>query len=154
MPLLQATLLCLHVLAAAFWVGGMATMHFAVRPAAVQTLPPPLRLPFMGAALGGFFAWVTAAIVLLLASGLAMIMLSGGFAAVHWRVHTMFGLGLVMMLVFAHIRFGPYRRLQQSVAASLWPAAAAQLDRIRRLVFANLILGTLVFVVALVGRAL
>ena len=31
-------LLCLHLLAAALWVGGMATFHFSVRPAAVDTL--------------------------------------------------------------------------------------------------------------------
>ena len=78
--LLHATLLCLHLLAAALWAGGMAVMHFAVRPAAVQTLDPPLRLPFMTAALGRFFAWVSAAVVVLLVSGLAMLLLGGGMS--------------------------------------------------------------------------
>jgi uncharacterized membrane protein len=154
MPMIQAALLCLHVLAAALWVGGMATMHFAVRPAAAQALPPPQRLPFMAAALGRFFAWVGVAIVVLLLSGLAMILLSGGFAAAHWRVHWMFGLGLVMIGIFVLIRVGAYRRLQQSVAAGIWPAAAVHLNRIRHLVVANLLLGTATFVVALLGRAL
>ena len=71
--LLNATLLCLHLLAATLWIGGMAVMHFAVRPAAVQTLEPPLRLPFMAAALGRFFAAVSIAIVVLLGSGLLII---------------------------------------------------------------------------------
>jgi uncharacterized membrane protein len=152
--MLHATLLCLHLLAATVWVGGMAVMHFAVRPAAVQTLEPPLRLPFMAAALGRFFAWVSAAVLLLLASGLAMMLLGGGFAAAHWSVHAMFGIGLAMMAVYGHIRFANYPRLQRAVAAREWPNAAAQLNTIRRRVALNLGLGTGVFVLAVVGRAL
>ena len=77
MHLAPAVLLLLHLLAAAWWVAGMAVMHLAVRPAAVATLPPPLRLPFMTAALGRFFAGVSLAVVLLLASGFAMIVPAG-----------------------------------------------------------------------------
>jgi uncharacterized membrane protein len=152
--LLHATLLCLHLLAAALWVGGMAVMHFAVRPAAVQTLEPPLRLPFMAAALVRFFAWVSAAVVVLLASGLAMLWLGGGFASAHWSVDAMFAIGLLMMAVYGHIRFAIYPRLQQAVAARSWPQAAAQLNAIRIRVVFNLVLGTAVFVLAVVARAL
>jgi uncharacterized membrane protein len=153
MSFAYAVLLCLHLLAATVWVGGMAVMHFAVRPAAVGTLDPPLRLPFMAAALGRFFAWVSASIVVLLTSGLAMIMAGGGFAATHWSVHAMFAVGLLMMAIFAHIRFGPYPRLQRAVAAREWPKAAPQLNTIRMLVALNLVLGIGVFVVAVLGRA-
>jgi uncharacterized membrane protein len=109
----------------------MAVMHFAVRPAAVQVLEPPLRLPFMAAALGRFFAWVSVAVIVLLLSGLAMILLSGGFAAAHWSVHAMFGIGLAMMAVYGHIRFATYPRLQQAVAAREWPPRP-QLNAIRQ----------------------
>jgi uncharacterized membrane protein len=151
--MLHATLLCLHLLAATVWVGGMAVMHFAVRPAAVQTLEPPLRLPFMAAALGRFFAWVSAAVLLLLASGLAMMLLGGGFTGAHWSVHAMLGIGLAMMAVYGHIRFATYPRLQRAVAAREWPQAAAQLNAIRQRVALNLGLGSGVFVLAVVGRA-
>jgi uncharacterized membrane protein len=152
MSLLHAALLCLHLLAAALWVGGMATMHFAVRPAAVATLQPPQRLPFMAAALARFFDWVSVAVVLLLLSGLAMMMRSGGFTAAHWSVHAMFGIGLAMMAIYGHIRLALYPRLQRAVAAGEWPKAAAPLDAIRQRVALNLALGTLVFVLAVVGR--
>ena len=151
-PMLHATLLCLHLLAATVWVGGMAVMHFAVRPAAVQTLEPPLRLPFMAAALGRFFDWVSVAVVLLLLSGLAMLMRSGGFGAAHWSVHAMFGIGLAMMAVYNHIRFASFPRLQQAVATREWQEAAAQLNAIRQRVALNLGLGTAVFVLAVVTR--
>lgn len=152
--MLQATLLCLHLLAAALWVGGMATMHFAVRPAAVHTLEPPLRLLFMSAALGRFFGWVSVAVIVLLASGLWMLLRAGGFAAAHWSVHAMFGIGTVMAAIYAHIRLALYPRLQQAVAAREWPRAAGQLDAIRGRVALNLGLGTLVFVLAIAGRGL
>jgi uncharacterized membrane protein len=152
--LLHATLLCLHLLAAAFWVGGMAVLHLAVRPAAVQTLEPPLRLPFMAAALARFFAGVSASVVVLLVSGLAMLWLGGGFAAAHWSVHAMFAIGLLMMAVYGHIRFAIHPRLQQAVAARSWSMAAAQLNAIRSRVMFNLMLGTAVFVLAVVARAL
>ena len=152
--LLHATLLCLHLLAAAYWVGGMAVMHFAVRPAAVQVLQPPLRLPFMAATLGRFFVGVNVAVIVLLLSGLAMLLGSGGFVAAHWSTHAMFGIGLAMMAVYGHIRFAAYPRLQQAVAALEWPKAAAQLNAIRQRVALNLGLGTLVFVLAVVARVL
>jgi uncharacterized membrane protein len=142
------------VIAAAFWVGGMAALHFAVRPAAVDRLEPPQRLAFFDAALVRFFAGVTAAIVVILVSGPAMIVLAGGLARMHLGVPWMLLIGLVMMALFGYVRWRPFPRLRRAVAAGEWPAAAAQLATIRRLVEINLLLGALVFVVAIVGRAL
>jgi len=150
----NALLLFLHLLAAAFWVGGMATMHFAVRPAAVATLEPPLRLPLMAAALARFFAGVTAAIALLFASGLVLVWGMGSFGAAHWRVHAMFGLALVMTAIYAYLRVTVFGALRRAVADRAWPAAAARLNTIRRLVSLNLGLGVAVFAVATLGRAL
>lgn len=154
MPILHALLLFLHLVAAAWWVGGMAAMHFAVRPAAVATLEPPLRLPFLAATLARFFVGVSTAIAVLLASGLLMVALAGGFARVHWSVHAMLALGLLMMALFLHLRFAPYPRLRRAVAARDWPLAAANLNLIRKLVALNLALGVTVFALAVVGRAL
>ena len=150
MPLL----LCLHLLAAALWVGGMATFHVAVRPAAVDTLEPPQRLRMLCGALGRFFRWVTAAIVLLLATGFAMVQLAGGMGALRWHVHAMLGIGVAMMVIFAVIRLRHHPLMAEKVAAGDWKAAAAALARIRQLVFINLWLGVAVFVIAVVGRAL
>ena len=153
MPFLTALLLFLHLIAAAWWVGGMAVMHFAVRPSAVATLEPPLRLPFMATTLTRFLGGVSTAIGVLLASGLLMVWLAGGFAQVHWSVHAMLAIGLVMMALFLHLRFAPYPRLLRAVAAREWPVAAANLNLIRQLVGVNLVLGVIVFAMAVLGRA-
>ncbi|MFA6262547.1 MAG: CopD family protein [Bacteroidia bacterium] len=141
-----AALLTLHLLAAAFWVGGMATMLFAVRPAVIATLQaPPQRLALLAAVLQRFFAGVTVAVVLLLASGVGLVLLGGGFAVQPARVHLMLLLGLVMMALFGHIRVVLFPRLRG-------PAAAVAMNGIRRWVSVNLVLGLAVFVVALSGR--
>ena len=154
MTLPYAVLLCLHALAAAFWVGGMAVITLAVRPAAVQTLEPPLRLAFLAAALWRFFNGVLLAIAVLLLSGAAMIVLAGGMASVHWSVHSMLTLGLVMVAIFAQLRWGPAVRLQRAVASRDWAGAAANLGLIRQRVAVNLVLGVAVFALALVARVL
>ena len=66
----------------------------------------------------------------------------------------MLALGLLMSAVYGHIRFALHPRLQRAVAAQDWPGAAAQLNPIRVRVAFNLLLGTLVFVLALVGPAI
>ena len=144
-------LLLAHLLGVIVWVGGMFFAHFALRPAAAATLQPPERLRLMAAVLGRFFTWVEWSIVLILASGITMMGFLGGargMFAVPAYIHAMLGIGVVMMLLFGHIRFALYRRLAAAVVVSDWPAAAAALGRIRLLVAVNLGLGLLVVVIA------
>lgn len=166
---LYALMVFLHVLAVVVWVGGMFLMHFAVRPVAVAQLPPAQRLPLLAEILGRFFNWVTAAVLIVLASGVAMIVGIGaaagaaeagksafgeGMRLAHGSVHVMFGLGLLMSLVYAFIRIVPYPRLLVALADQQLPAAARHLDLIRRLVAVNLILGAITVASATVGRAI
>lgn len=145
--------LFIHLLCAAFWVGGMATMHFAVRPAAVATLEPPLRLRMMAATLRRFFVGVDASVTLLFVTGVAMILATGGFRSVHWRVQAMMSLAIVMAAIYVYIRASVFRALRRAVADSEWPKAASLLNTVRQLVGMNLALGVVVFGVAIVGRA-
>ena len=154
MRLLYTLLLFLHLAGVVVWVGGMFVLHFAVRPAAVAQLAPAQRLPLLANALGRFFFWVSIAIGAILASGIGLIIGAGGFRNAHISVHLMLALGVVMMAIFLLIRFGPYPRLLQAVAASEWSAAARQLDAIRKWVAFNLGLGALTIAVATIGRAL
>ena len=154
MTLAYAVLLCLHLLAAALWVGGMAVVQFAVRPSAAATLPPPQRLALMAATLDRLIESVGWAIVVLLVSGLAMIWIAGGFAIVHWGVHAMLAVGLAMMVIYGVIRWRLFAPLQRAVAAADWPQAGAALQRIRQWVEVNLILGVLVFAIATTARAI
>ncbi len=148
---LHGLLLLLHLGAALVWLGGMAFALSCLRPAAIETLEPGPRLRLMDAALRRFFAQIAWALPLLLASGAWLMAPAGRAAPLGWWL--MAGLGLLMAAVFLVIRGRLYPQLRQQVEAAAWPAAAALLERIRRLVLLNLMLGALVLVAAVAARS-
>ncbi len=140
-----------HLAAAIFWMGGMAFVVLALRPVLAQQLAPPQRLPLLAAVLKRFFAVVAASIAVLLATGLPMLLQSGmGKAPPGW--HAMLGLGLVMMAVFGHIYFSPYRKLKVAVAGADWPLAGRHAGQIALLVKINLGLGWLAIAAVMLWR--
>jgi uncharacterized membrane protein len=144
--------LILHSLSAVVWVGGMFFALLALRPATVP-LEPGVRLELWGRVLDRFFAWVIAAIVLLLASGYGMIFgVYGGFRGIGLHVDIMQGIGIVMMLLFFHLYFAPWRRLRAALTRQDFPAAAAQLNQVRIIVTVNLVLGLITVGVGSSGR--
>lgn len=144
-------MLMLHTAAIVVWLGGMVFAHFCLRPAAIELLAPPQRIPMMHAALTRFFNIVAIAVAVVLVSGLTMMLMVGmKFAPLVW--HIMFGLGVLMMAIFGHIRFGPYERLSRCVAAADWPGAAGQLDQIRQLVVINMGIGFGIVAMLFLGR--
>ena len=154
MSFLAALALALHLIAAALWVGGMFLLHVCLRPN-LGALEPPQRLTLMRGTLGKFFPWVWASILVLLATGYWMIAsVFGGFAGAGLHIHLMNGLGLVMMLLFAHLFFAPWKRMRRAVDGEDWPTAGAQLAQIRLIVTINLTLGLIVLAVASGGRYL
>jgi uncharacterized membrane protein len=141
-----------HVWAAVIWVGGMFFALLALRPATAPLEPGP-RLDLWSRVLARFFAWVFAAIVLLLASGYGMVFaVFGGFAGAGLHIHIMQATGIVMMLLFLHIYFAPWRRFRAAVARRDIPEAARQLNQIRWIVMVNLLLGLLTVAVGSSGR--
>lgn len=141
----------LHILAAVIWVGGMFFAYMALRPAAAM-LEPPQRLTLWAGTFGRFFPWVWAAIVLLPLTGYWMIIFPfRGFQNVGLHVHIMQITGIIMIVIYLHVFFAPYRRLQQAVAANDFEKAGKQLARIRRLIGINLILGLVTITVASTG---
>ncbi len=141
-----------HILAAVIWVGGMFFAHQMLRPAA-GPLDPALRLPLWRRVFSRFFPWVWAAVAALLASGYGMIIWGfGGFAAIGLHVNLMQALGIIMMMIYAHLYFAPWKRFRRALDAGDFPAAQRQLDQIRRLVGVNLVLGLIVVAIGATGR--
>src|SRR5216110_941232 len=125
---------------------------FVLRPA-TAALEPGTRLDLWLRVFERFFVWVFAAIVLLLASGYAMIFgVYAGFGGIGLHVHLMQGLGIIMMLLFFHLYFAPWRRFRAAVGRQDYPAAAGQLNQIRVIVAVNLILGVITIAVGSSGR--
>ncbi len=148
----MAFLIALHILAAMVWVGGMFFAYVVLRPS-VGPLEPEARLALWHRVFGRFFPWVWAAIVALLASGYGMLFFYlGGFAHAGGSIHVMQAIGIVMMLLFLHLYFVPWRRFSGAVEGRDFPEAATQLNQIRRIVAINLGLGLLTIIVGASGR--
>lgn len=145
----------LHLLAVVIWVGGMFFAWMALRPVAAKLLEPPLRMPLWSQTFTRFFPWVWASVIALPATGYWMIFnVFGGFQGLALYIHIMQGAGLLMIAIFLHVFFAPYRRLRKSVATGDLSAAGKALGQIRRLIGINLLIGLALVVVASAGRYL
>lgn len=145
-------LLAAHMLSALFWVGGMAFAYTMLRPAA-GGLQAPVRLTLWRDVFRRFLPWVAVSIAVLLVSGYAMLFVEfGGFRGAPLYVHIMQGVGILMMLIYLHLYFAPWRRLQETVQGAEWPAAGKHLATIRKLVAINLVLGVITVLVGSTGR--
>ena len=144
--------LILHALSAVVWVGGMFFAHQVLRPAAA-TLEPGPRLALWSRVLGRFFAWVFAAVILLLLTGYTMVFeVFGGFAKIGLHIQLMQGIGILMVLLFLHLYFAPWRRFRAAVARQDWAEGGRQLGQIRTIVTVNLVLGIIVVAIGSSGR--
>jgi uncharacterized membrane protein len=144
--------LILHAVAAVVWVGGMFFAHQALRPATAVLDAAP-RLLLWSRVLDRFFAWVIAAIVVLLVTGYTLVFgVFGGFARVGLHVHLMQGIGILMMLLFLHLYFAPWRRFHLAARQENWAEGGRQLGQIRSIVTINLVLGLVVVAIGASGR--
>jgi uncharacterized membrane protein len=148
----MAMLVAVHALAAVAWVGGMFFAYVCLRPAA-GPLEPRLRLALWQRVFSRFFPWVWASIAVLLASGYAMLFLYfGGFKGAGAHIHVMQATGILMMLLFLHLFFAPWRRFSRALEAGQFDSAAQSLNQMRRIVAINLVLGLITIAAGASGR--
>jgi uncharacterized membrane protein len=135
-----------HVLCAVLWVGGMFFAYVVLRPS-LSVLEPMQRIALHTQVFRRFFLVIWHAMPLILLSGFAVLFgFYGGMAFVGWNVHVMMLLGLIMSAVFLLIYFGPYARFRRTTERN---TAIACIERIRKMIAVNLVLGIVTIVVAL-----
>lgn len=144
-------IVALHVLAVVVWVGGMSFTLMVLRQG-LAPLQPAERLGVLARVFARFLPVVGVAILVIAASGTWLVLQYGGLRGAPWGVHTMIGLGIVMMLVYLVLLLRDNPRFQAAVKSQDWPAAGALAERMRRLVTVNLVLGILVILAGVAGR--
>jgi len=144
--------IALHVLSAIIWIGGMFFALLIMRPSA-GPLEPANRLPLWHRVFQRFFFWVWLAIATLLISGYWMIFsFWNGFANQPTYLHLMQGIGWLMIIIFLHLWFAPYKRFKQALTSNNLQEAAKHLNQIRIFVTINLTLGLLNAVIGASGK--
>lgn len=147
--------IALHLLSAVIWVGGMFFAYMALRPAAAQILEPPQRLQLWAQVFKLFFLWVWLSVIAILVTGYWMLFsVFGGFANAGIHIHIMHGAGIIMVLIYFHVFFAPYRRLRHAVVVQDYAEGGKRLAQIRKLIGLNLSIGLIVVLVASGGRYL
>ena len=141
----------LHLLGAVVWVGGMFFALLVLRPS-MPVLEPPLRLALHRQVFHRFFRIVWHVVPIVLASGYALVFLGfGGFRGAAWPVHVMHATGLLMTAVFIALFFGPWRALRTAMDTDDRATAVANVERIRKLIQINLLLGLATVALASLG---
>ena len=145
--------LVLHILSAVVWVGGMLFAHMFLRPVVASQLEPPIRLPLWVGVFKRFFPFVWLSILFLPLTGYLMIFdIWGSMGAAPLYVHIMNGLGIVMILIYLHVYFAPFKRLKEAVIKQDWPEGGRNLNIIRKMVGINIMIGLIVIILASAGR--
>jgi uncharacterized membrane protein len=134
------------------WVGGMFFAYMILRPVAASDLEPPLRLNLWRGVFSRFFPWVWAIVIIVPITGIGLTHPYGGFANAPLYIHIMTGLGTLMVLIFMHVYFVPFKRIKRCLDDGDIPGAAKQLAQIRFLVGSNTLLGIITVAVATAGR--
>ena len=145
----------LHLLSAVVWVGGMFFAYMFLRPVAASQLEPPARLQLWVGVFKKFFPFVWLSLLFLPLTGYLMIFdIWGSMGATPLYVHIMNGLGIVMILIYLHVYFAPFKRLKEAVIKQDWPEGGRNLNIIRKMVGINTMIGLVVIIVASAGRTL
>lgn len=130
-------------------------MFFAymfLRPVAASELEPAVRLNLWRHVFNRFFPWVWIIIFVIPITGAYLTMPFGGFSHAPPYIHIMTTSGTIMILIFLHVYFAPFKRLKKNLDANDIPAAAQQLNIIRKLVGANTLIGLITILIATAGR--
>lgn len=147
--------LVLHVLSAVVWVGGMFFAYMFLRPVAGSQLEPPARLTLWVGVFQRFFPFVWLSVLFLPLTGYLMIFdVWGSMGAAPLYVHVMNGLGIVMILIYMHVFFAPFKRLKEAVIKQDWPEGGRNLNMIRKLVALNMTIGLITVLIASAGRTI
>ncbi len=146
----MTVLFALHILGAVVWVGGLFFIYFALRPA-VLDMDLADRLGLWRKCLDNFFPWLWGAIAALLGSGYGLIIaFPDEVEGTH--VVIMQVLGWIMILIFGHTYFSPYRLMGEALDRGDTNGAARQIEKFRLTLIANLALGLITVLVGTTGR--
>lgn len=147
MMILNPVLYWLHVLAATFWMGGMAFNLLAVRPS-MSIVEPSQRIKLAVAILKRFILFVWASIALLTATGSLMALPKLSFAT-NYGITLLFKLAIVavMISIMMFIKYSLLPKLEFQIT-QLSPDVSKTVGRIVSLVKVDLVFGVFVLLIS------
>jgi uncharacterized membrane protein len=142
----------LHVLATIVLLGGLFFASVVFRPVA-RGLDVETASSLWLQMLSRLFAWGWVSLLLILATGIAMVSLKfGGFSGIPMIHRGNMAIGIPAIALFGYVFFGPWRQYRRAISRRHWAAAEKELTRVRVLMGIILTLGLVASVVSAAGR--
>lgn len=142
----------LHIVAAIVLLGGLFFASVVFRPIA-RDLDIETASTLRQQVWSRFFAWGWVSLLLILATGIAMVFLRfGGFSGVPLIHRANMAIGIPAMALFGYVFFGPWHEYRRRVARRDWSAAQEEIKRIHVLMGVIVGLGFVASVVSAIGR--
>ena len=142
----------LHILAIVVWLGGLFCMSVMVSPAGRDLDATAIAFHWQRV-LARFFTWAWIALLLIVATGIALVQYRfGGFShmpALH-RANT--AIGVPAIALFVYVFLIPWQRYRRSIVKSEWSLAGRILGHVRIVLAAILVLGIAASVVSIADR--
>lgn len=145
--LIRNSLLAIHFLSGAVWVGGMFYALIVLRPA-LNILDNAPRMQMHMNTLKRFFLIVWHVMPLMFLTGFGMIFSAwGGLSVLPPSIHAMLGAAILMTAIFLYTFFGPWQRLRRAIRPG-----PELLARIRLMITINLGLGAVAIIAGSLGH--
>jgi uncharacterized membrane protein len=148
----MTVVLPLHILATIVFLGGLFFASVVFQPIA-RGLEVETASSLWQQVLSRFFAWAWVSMLLILATGIAMVFLKfGGFSGIPMIHRGNMAIGIPAIALFGYVFFGPWRQYRRTMSRRDWTAAQRAITRVRVVMAIILVLGLVASVVSAVGR--
>jgi uncharacterized membrane protein len=142
----------IHIPAIIIWLGSLFLLVVVLGPGA-RSLDVAATLSLWPRVLSRFFVWGGVSLILILATGVAMVFMKfGGYGSVPTIHRFNMVVGVPAIALYAYLFFIPWRRLRHALTVDDGSAATKNLRQIQRLGAVVLALGLLATVVSAIGR--
>lgn len=144
--------LAIHILAVIIWLGGLFFLAVVLGPSA-ESLDPAAVSSFWHRTLSRSLAWGRLSLVLIVATGVAMIFLVfGGYGNLPNIHRVNMAIGMPAIVLYGYVYLMPWRQFSRAAQNNDTALAAKKLRQVRMLLATILVLALLAAFMSALGR--
>jgi uncharacterized membrane protein len=138
----------IHIVATVVWLGGLFLLSAVLQPS-IRHFDSKLVLSVWSQTLGRFLAWGSVSLIVIVATGIALVNLRfGGFSGMPTAHRWNMVLGIPAIALYAYLCFVPWQRYRRAMSRGDSKAAETSVRAIRRIMAVVLALGLAASVVS------
>jgi uncharacterized membrane protein len=144
--------MAVHILAVIIWLGGLFLLCVVLTPS-VRNLDLTTAVPLWHGVLSRFLVWGWIGLALILATGIAMMLIEfGGFANIPNFHRANMAIGIPAIALYGYLYFAPWKRFRRAATSNDLTGAKGQIKQVQALMATVLALGLLASIVSVVAH--